>query len=74
VGVAFGALFFVPGFVGARFPSKTLAYLDERAIPVHGVPRTVGGIRVLGIVVAVAGGFFVIVGILTLFGVFDRTQ
>jgi hypothetical protein len=71
--VAFGGLFFIGGFVQARFPAKSLAYLDSRGIPVHGVPRTVGGIRAMGIVFATVGGCIVILGMLDLFGVFNRT-
>jgi hypothetical protein len=71
---AFGSLFFIGGFVGARFPGKSLAYLDSRGIPVHGFPRTVGGIRVMGFVFAAVGACFLVAGILTLFGVLNRTQ
>jgi hypothetical protein len=39
----------------------------------RGVPRTVGGIRVLGIVFAIAGASMVTLGVLDLFGVIDLT-
>lgn len=68
---ALGGLVFLGGFVAARFPSQTLGYLDLRAIPVHGFPRTVGGIRVMGIVFTVIGACMVILGVLDLFGVVD---
>jgi hypothetical protein len=67
---AFGGLIFVGGFVAARYPTQTQAYLDLRSIPVHGFPRTVGGIRAMGVMFAAVGGVLVVVGFLTLFGVF----
>jgi uncharacterized membrane protein YphA (DoxX/SURF4 family) len=71
---AIGGLFLIAGFVQARFPRQSLDYLDSRGIPVHGVPRTVGGIRAMGIIFVVAGAAAVLVGLLALFGAIDYPQ
>jgi hypothetical protein len=65
---AFGGLSLIGGFVQARFPRQALDYFDRRGIPVNGVPRTVGGVRAMGIVFLVAGSGVEVIGFIGLFG------
>jgi hypothetical protein len=68
-----GGLIFVGGFVGARFPTQTLAYLDSRNIPVKGFSRSAAGIRAMGVTFSVIGVAMVIIGFFTLFRAFNRS-
>lgn len=62
------------GVVQIRFPAQTLAYLDKRDISVHGVRRSAGGIRALGILFTVFAACMVTMGVLGMFGVIDFTS
>jgi hypothetical protein len=64
----------VLGVVHIRFPVQTLAYLDKRDFSVHGVRRSAGGIRALGILFTVIAACGVTVGVLGMFGVINLTS
>lgn len=66
---ALGGLVVIAGFVCTRVPRQSLDYLDYRNMPVHGFPRSVGGIRAMGVMFLAAGGALVVAGFLMLFGV-----
>lgn len=61
------------GWVFARFPAKSLAFLDSRHIAISLVPRTVVSVRLTGVVFLILSAAALTMGVLALFGVVGMT-
>jgi hypothetical protein len=68
-----GTVFLALGLTFARFPARSLSFMDDWGIRVYGVSRTPGGVRALGAIFSVLGTGALVVGLLWLLGAIGMT-